>query len=321
VTGKTTTTKFCVGNSGPDTTNPHDPNRTPGGSSCGSAAAVADFHVPIALGAQTGGSIIRPASYTEVFALKPTYNTVLPEGTKVFSSTFDTVGFLTRTIADLQLLADVFALEDAEPVQDILLNKAMVAMVKTPYWQSAGPGTIIAMKKAEEMLRKNDVEVHDVSLPSPLDERDNLKRLCKVIVCVEARTSFLQDYRNNKQKLSQEVRSLVENDANFTTQGLTKALDSPASMRPIIDKWVGEYSAIITPSAVDEAPIGLDDMGSPVFNTFWTVNAPKHIEIDFLTDSCRVALFPFSICLLSLDPMACLSGCLLLREDTVTSIC
>jgi Asp-tRNA(Asn)/Glu-tRNA(Gln) amidotransferase A subunit family amidase len=205
VTGKTTTTKFCVGNSGPDTTNPHDPNRTPGGSSCGSAAAVADFHVPIALGAQTGGSIIRPASYTEVFALKPTYNTVLPEGTKVFSSTFDTVGFLTRTIADLQLLADVFALEDAEPVQDILLNKAMVAMVKTPYWQSAEPGTIIAMKKAEEMLRKNDVEVHDVSLPSPLDERDNLKRLCKVIVCVEARTSFLQDYRNNKQKLSRSI--------------------------------------------------------------------------------------------------------------------
>ncbi|KAF2023462.1 amidase signature enzyme [Setomelanomma holmii] len=270
VFGKTTTTEICVANSGPGTTNPHDPKRTPGGSSCGSAAAVADFHVPIALGAQTGGSIIRPASFTGVFALKPTYNTVLPEGTKVFSSTFDTLGFLTRSIADLQLLADVFALEDAEPVRDIPLKKARVAIVKTPNWEAAGPGTKAAMEKAEEILGKSGVEVYDVSFPSPLDDRDHVKHVCKVIVCLEARASFLREYRVNNEKIGPDVGSLVENEANFTTHDLSKALDSLASMRPVVDKLAGEYSAILTPSAVDEAPIGLDDMGSPAFNTFWT---------------------------------------------------
>ena len=103
--GKTTTTEFCVTNSGPNTTNPHDANRTPGGSSCGSAAAVADLQIPLALGAQTGGSLIRPASYTGVFALKPTYNAISPEGTKTFSFTFDTFGFMARSVDDLQLLA------------------------------------------------------------------------------------------------------------------------------------------------------------------------------------------------------------------------
>ena len=82
--GKTTTTEFTVTNSGPETTNPHNPNRTPGGSSCGSAAAVADFQVPLSLGGQTGGSLIRPASFTGVFAMKPTHNAISPEGQKSF---------------------------------------------------------------------------------------------------------------------------------------------------------------------------------------------------------------------------------------------
>ncbi|KAF2786256.1 amidase signature enzyme [Melanomma pulvis-pyrius CBS 109.77] len=268
--GKTTTTEFCAANSGPNTTNPHDPERTPGGSSCGSAAAVADFHVPIAVGAQTGGSIIRPASFTGVFALKPTYNAISPEGTKVCSSTFDTLGFLTRSIADLQLLADVFALEDDEPVQEIPLEKATVAIVKTPNWESAGPGTIAAMERAEELLKNSGVEVHVVSFPAPLNDRDRLKHISKVIVCSEARRSFLREYRVNKGVLGPDIRSLVENKANFTNQDMSTALDTLASMRPIIDKMAREYSVILAPSAADEAPVGLEDMGSPAFNTFWT---------------------------------------------------
>ena len=99
--GKTTTTEFTVTNSGPETTNPRDPNRTPGGSSCGSAAAVADFQVPISLGSQTGGSVIRPASYTGIFAMKPTHNGISLEGQKAFAPTFDTFGFFTRSAEDL----------------------------------------------------------------------------------------------------------------------------------------------------------------------------------------------------------------------------
>ncbi|OAL44293.1 amidase signature enzyme [Pyrenochaeta sp. DS3sAY3a] len=268
--GKTTTTEFCVANSGPETTNPHDPRRTPGGSFCGSAAAVADFHVPIALGAQTGGSIIRPASFTGVFALKPTYNAVSLEGTEVFSFTFDTLGFLTRSVADLQLLADVFALEDDEAVKDAPLEKITVAIIKTPNWDSAGPGTIAVIEKAEQLLKSSGVAVHDVSFPAPLNDCERVKRVCKAIVCAEARRAFLREYRLNKDELGPQVQSLVENKENLTNHDLSEALDDLANMRPIIDKLASEYSVILIPSAVDEAPIGLDDMGSPAFNTFWT---------------------------------------------------
>ena len=273
ITGKTTTTEFCVTNSGPNTTNPHDPNRTPGGSSCGSAAAVADFHVPLALGAQTGGSIIRPASFTGVFALKPTYNAVSPEGTKVFSFTFDTLGFLTRSVDDLQLLADVFALKDDEPVQDIPLEEASVALIKTPMWGRAGPGTIAAMEKAERILRDNGVKVEEVSFPVPLNDGDGLKSLHKVIISADAQIAFLREYRVDKADLDPEIQGLVENSANFTNRETLQALDTLASMRSIVDDLAANYSAILTPSVVDEAPLGLGDMGSPDFNTLWTASA------------------------------------------------
>ena len=153
ITGKITTTEFCIRKSGPETTNPHDPKRTPGGSYCGSAAAVADFHVPIALGAQTGGSVIRPASFTGGFALKPIYNAVSHEGTKVSFMIYDTLGIMTRSVANLQLLADAFELKDDEPFQHVSLGKAKISIIKTLFWAIAGPGTISAMNKAAKMLR------------------------------------------------------------------------------------------------------------------------------------------------------------------------
>jgi Asp-tRNA(Asn)/Glu-tRNA(Gln) amidotransferase A subunit family amidase len=174
-------------------------------------------------------------------------------------------------VADLQLLADVFALEDNEPVRDIPLEKATVAMVKTPAWESAGPGTIAAMERARHLLQSSGVDVHDVSLPVPLDDFDRLKHVCKFIISSEARRAFLREYRMNKEEIGKDVRSLVENKANFTNEDMSKALDTLAIMRPIFDKLAEQYSVILTPSAVDEAPIGLEDMGSPAFNTFWTV--------------------------------------------------
>ncbi|KAF2813644.1 amidase signature enzyme [Mytilinidion resinicola] len=249
--GKTTTTEFTVANSGPNTTNPHDPNRTPGGSSCGSAAAVADLQVPLSLGVQTGGSVIRPASYTGIFALKPTYNAVSTEGTKTFSATFDTIGFFARSIEDLQLVADVFAINDDEPPRDVMLKDASVALIKTPMWQQAGPGTVAALKNAVTILQKSGVRVEEISFPTEIGDGDGeaLKRTLKLTTSGEAGPAFLREYRVDKTKI---------------------ALDKLASMRAFVDTIAANYSAIITPSAIDEAPEGLDDMGSPIFNTLWT---------------------------------------------------
>lgn len=273
VPGKTTTTEFTVLNSGPETTNPHDPNRTPGGSSCGSAAAVADLQVTLSLGAQTGGSIIRPASYTGVFAMKPTYNAVSAEGQKLFAPTFDTFGFFARSIEDLQLLADVFALQDDKAPKDTPLEETSIALVKTPMWSSAGPGTVSAMSEAADILMKSGVKVEEVSFPPEVDDVQALQRMQKVITLAEARIAFLREYEADETNLASEICKIVENVSNITHKETVEASDTYASMRHIINDLAENYSAILTPSAIDEAPLGLDDMGSPTFNTMWTAGA------------------------------------------------
>ena len=138
--GKTVTTEFAATTRGGKTKNAHDPARTPGGSSSGSAAAVADMQVPIALGTQTGGSTVRPASFNGVFALKPTWNVINREGLKIYSLTCDTLGLMARSIADLELLADVFHIDDEAPAS-FGLEGAKIAVCRSPMWHKAEPAT------------------------------------------------------------------------------------------------------------------------------------------------------------------------------------
>ncbi|MCJ1404965.1 hypothetical protein MMC11_008191 [Xylographa trunciseda] len=131
--GKTITTEFTVLNSGPDTTNSHNPDRIPGGSSAGSAAPVADFQVPLSFGIQTGGSVIRPASYTGIYAMKPTFNTIAGGGIKVASLEFDTVGYFACYIKDLKLITDVLSLPMKKSITEIPLKEAKVGFLKSPF--------------------------------------------------------------------------------------------------------------------------------------------------------------------------------------------
>jgi Asp-tRNA(Asn)/Glu-tRNA(Gln) amidotransferase A subunit family amidase len=262
-----------VVNAGPNTTNPHDPNRTPSGSSSRSAAAVADLQVPLSVGTQTAGSVIRPASFTGIFAMKPTYNAILPEGQKTYSVNTDTFSFFARSIEDLQLIADVFALKDDEPLRDISLKEARVAFVKTPTWPLAGPGTVAAMEKAATILKNCGVKAEEVSFPSEFSDGEALKRMFKVIANSDAQAAFLREYRMDKTKLDPTIRGFVENSLNYTGKERVQALDRYTSMRPIFDKIAANYSAIITPSAPNEAPLGLNDMGNAAFNFLWTVSA------------------------------------------------
>ncbi|KAL5325135.1 hypothetical protein ACEPPN_006258 [Leptodophora sp. 'Broadleaf-Isolate-01'] len=250
--GKTTTSEFTITSFGPDTTNPHDPNRTPGGSSAGSAAAVADFQVPLSFETQTGGSIIRPAFFTGIFAMKPTYNAISPEGQKTCTATIDSSGFFARSMEDLQLLADVLALKDDSPLEEVPLKEARVALMKTPVWPQGGPGTIATMEKAANILRSRGVKVEGRGGNS------------------DAQEAFLREYRMDKTKLAPEIRHLVENRCNYTRKERVQATDKYASMRTIFDDIAAKYSAIITPSVVDEAPLGLGDFGSAAFNWIWT---------------------------------------------------
>ncbi|RSL76821.1 hypothetical protein CEP51_009617 [Fusarium floridanum] len=261
--GKTTTAQFAAVHVGPKTRNPHDPLRTPGGSSTGSGAVVADFQAPLSLGTQTGGSMIRPASFNGIYGLKPTWNSVSREGSKIYSLTFDTLGWFARCVDDIALLADVFGIQDDQQEEDATafegVKGARFAICKTVVWPFAGPGTQEALSKAAALLEAHGAIVEEVDLPS---EFDNLPEWHRVVLHCEGGTAFLPEYRVGKDHINQVLVDHVENINGFTRKEHLEAFDGMAALRPKFDEIAGRYAAIITPSVPDEAPA----LHTPVLN-------------------------------------------------------
>jgi Asp-tRNA(Asn)/Glu-tRNA(Gln) amidotransferase A subunit family amidase len=277
--GKTDTLEFAASGRRAVTRNPHDLERTPGGSSSGSAAAVADFHVPIALGTQTGGSMIRPASFCGVYGMKPTWNLVSNEGAKMFSASLDTIGWYARSADDLALVYDVFDLE-TEAAQPLDLSSSRIAICRSPVWDSADPATRNALESAADLLRTAGAEIVDLTLPKSFD---GLVDAQLIIMFVEGRATFLSEYRNNHHLLHQEFRDMVENARGYTRRQLLAAYNQAAACRAEFDEIAAEYDAVLTPSVVGEAPVGLAFTGAFTFNAMWTllqtpvVNVPGFI--------------------------------------------
>jgi len=268
--GKNDTVEFAVNGRRAATTNPHDPARTPGGSSSGSAAAVADGQVTVALGTQTGGSVIRPASYCGIYAIKPTWNLVSHEGFKVCAASFDTLGWYARSAGDLDLLAGVFGIEPLPAPAS--LQGARIAICRSPVWAKAEPATIAAMAEAEARLRAAGAVLTDLTLPPAFD---GLTEAHRIIMQAEMRTSFLADYRRLGDGLYPELVSILKNEKGDTRAGLTAALDLAAACRAGFDTLAASFDAVLTPSAPGEAPPGPDNTGAAIFNRIWTlIHAP-----------------------------------------------
>ena len=172
----------------------------------------------------------------------------------------------------LRIITDVLSVTAEESIKEIPLKEAKV---KSPFWPSAGPGTIAAMEKAAEILRNHGVTVEDVEFPDEFNDAIALKRMSKVIFVTDGGASFYKDYLMDatKTKLDPDVRAFVENAPKFPREEVRQAFDYYAALRPMFDKIATKYSALITPSVTDEAPLGLGDMGDPVFNSVWTVRS------------------------------------------------
>ncbi|BCS25447.1 amidase [Aspergillus puulaauensis] len=282
--GKTTTTEFAAMVVGPETRNPHSLSstnttdsdnvgiRTPGGSSSGSAAAVADFQIPIALGTQTGGSIVRPASFNGVYGFKPTWNAVSREGCKVYAITLDTVGFFARGAADLRLLGGVLGVDDYGFKQDEEhrfkgVGGARIGVVRSPVWEYAGQGTIDALQNGRGILEAHGAVVEEVQLPV---EFENMLDWHIKIMAAEGRVNFLSEYRKDKTQIHPILAEMVENGSGLTRAQELEAFDGVAMLRPRIDEIANRFDALLTPSVPDEAPLGLESTGSAVFNRMWT---------------------------------------------------
>ncbi|KAF5021976.1 hypothetical protein F66182_5986 [Fusarium sp. NRRL 66182] len=267
--GKTTTTQFAAIHIGSKTRNPHHLLRTPGGSSSGSGAAVADFQAPIALGTQTGGSMIRPASFNGIYGFKPTWNSVSREGQKIYALIYDTLGWYGRCVEDLVLLADVFALQDdQEEVPSFQgVKGARFAICKTVVWPLAGPGTQAALSRAAELLKSHGAIVEEIELPA---EFDKLPEWYRIVLHTEGRTAFLPEYRVGRDQIGQVLIEHVENVDGFSRKTQLEAFDKMAALRPVFDKIASQYAAVITPSVPDEAPVGLESTGSHIFCSMWS---------------------------------------------------
>jgi Asp-tRNA(Asn)/Glu-tRNA(Gln) amidotransferase A subunit family amidase len=277
ILGKTTTTEFAATTKGTKTRNPHDPKRTPGGSSSGSGAAVGDFQAPIGLGTQTGGSTIRPGSFNGIYALKPTWNSITREGQKIYSLILDTLGLYARSVADLELLADTFAIQDDTPAPtDFAIKGAKFALLKTMVWPSVGSGTSAALDKAISLLREQGAAVEEISFPEHLND---LPEWHRIVLSSEGRVSFLPEYTVAKDKLSAQLVGHVENSDKISRKAQLDAFDNIAAARPVVDEILGKYAAVLTPSVPDEAPLGIEITGSAAFCSIWTVScveAQKH---------------------------------------------
>jgi Asp-tRNA(Asn)/Glu-tRNA(Gln) amidotransferase A subunit family amidase len=265
VLGKTETVEFAAHGRHAVTRNPHDPDRTPGGSSSGSAAAVAEAMVPLALGTQTGGSVIRPASFCGIFGFKPTHGVVSLEGVSCFAPTLDTLGWHARSAEDLALLAAVYAVSDGPTPAVPAPATLRIGVCRTPEWERAEAASRDALARAADRLAKAGAQVAPAELPESFRRMNELK---DVVMRGEGAASFRVLVASYPHLVSPGLRKLVEGGPTQAT--LRDALDEAAALRPVFDAFCRDYDALLTPSSTGEAP-DTKTTGDAVFNGLWTL--------------------------------------------------
>lgn len=267
ILGKTDTTEFAACGRDAATANPHDLSRTPGGSSAGSAAAVADFHVPLALATQTGGSTIRPASFCGIFGYKPSAGLVSREGMKIYAISLDTVGWYARSIADIRLLEEVFGITESLSPSPSSNTRLRVVVTGTPYHSRLAPESLAALDYSERRLRQAGHHVSRVDLPDGFERLDMSHR---TILHREGAAAFRNLARRHGAALHDDFHHRVDNRDNRSLADLKIAQDEAARARVTFDAWASAYDAVIAPSAPGFAPDGRKP-GDPIFNAFWTL--------------------------------------------------
>ncbi len=266
--GKTVTTEFANRHPGP-TSNPHNPAYSPGGSSSGSAASVADFMVPLALGTQTGGSVIRPAAYCGVVGFKPSFGLFPPAGMHVNTESLDTVGAMARSVEDIALFRTaLMAIRYEKPAMPD--RPPRLALCRTPHWDEAQPEGKAALEAAASRLRAAGATIVDSELPAD----------CGDISEIQRRHSAYEAPRNHAPELHRHA-ALLSDDllANGRiAAGRKLSLDDfrtdwrhAERARASAQEWARGFDAILTLPAPGQAPKGLASTGNAIFNGLWTM--------------------------------------------------
>lgn len=205
--------------------------------------------------------------------MKPTWNVISREGLKIYSLILDTLGLYARSIEDLQLLLDVFEVTDDEPPPSLPFSSSVwgskFGIMRTPVWPRAGSGTVMAMATAEKLLKDQGADVRAIEFPEDLQE---LPQWHSIVLRGDGRPAFLSEYQTNKGKLARFIKDSVENSEKISRREHTRAFDNLAAARPRVDEILSKFDAVIVPSVVDEAPVGIENTGIAAFNGLWTVS-------------------------------------------------
>lgn len=290
IMGKTVTTEFAYFSPG-KTRNPHDPEHTPGGSSSGSAAAVAANMVPLALGSQTNGSVIRPAAFCGVVGFKPTHGLISRHGVLALSRTLDHVGLFARTIDDIALLAEqIVGYDEGDPdtrpraripFVEVAAEEPplppMFGFVKTPYWDRVDKDTKEGFAELSEQLGEQIEEIE--LLPSAIDAWE----LHRTIMEAEMAANLEREWDRGCDLLSEQLRAQLERGRQVLAVDYQRALSRIAPIyRSFVELFEQRYDAILTPAATGAPPKGLSSTGDPLFCTLWTLCGMPAINLPLL---------------------------------------
>jgi len=289
ILGKTATTELAV-YSPAETRNPRDPNRTPGGSSSGSAAAVAAGMAPLAVGTQTNGSIIRPAAFCGVCGYKPSHGLISRHGVLPQSRTLDHVGVFGRTVEDVALIAEqLMGFDRNDPdtrpsARYRLLETARqappvtprLAFVKTPVWDQAEEDTREAFAGLVDLLGE---DAEECPLPDIFNEAIDWHR---TVHEADLARSYRREYREGGDRLSEVLRGMIERGQEALAVDYNDAVYGREFLQAALPSIFNHYDAILTPAAPGQAPADLESTGSPAFCTLWTFCGTPAITLPLL---------------------------------------
>ena len=277
VLGKTVTTELATYSPG-KTRNPHNPEHTPGGSSSGSAAAVAALMVPVALGTQTNGSLIRPAAYCGVCGYKPTFGLVSRHGILKQSRPLDQVGLMARSVEDLALVGQVIAGHDPyDPDTRVAARPPLArvagedppfppkfALTRTPNWQDAEAQTREAF---DELAGALGDQAAAFDVPMALAGVWEWHRL---IMEADIARNYRHEYEEGRDRLSESLRAQIERGRQVTAVDYNDAVDRIDAVNAGLEELFDRYDTLLTAATAGTAPKGHESTGSPAFCTLWT---------------------------------------------------
>jgi Asp-tRNA(Asn)/Glu-tRNA(Gln) amidotransferase A subunit family amidase len=266
VLGKTVTTEFATMVPA-RTVHPRDPRRTPGGSSSGSAAAVAAGMVPFAYGTQTVGSIIRPAAYCGVVGYKPSFGMLSRSGMKMGAESLDTAGVIARSVEDAALLAAGSAMR-SDLLEMSSLEKPRLGVCRSPNWHHMSREGADAFENTARRLGKGGARIVEAELPDSFGELD---AAAQRILAYEMARGLAHEAAHHRARISPILLERIDAGAAVPYEEYAKALSYSADCRRRLIDDFRDIDAILTPSATGEAPMGLASTGNTAMNRLWTL--------------------------------------------------